>query len=151
MPQRAALTLAFLLALSAPAQATQVCGWLTETNKPHQEHLFTLWLQADGDADLLYAIGGEGVVTPNSKSHSPSSGTYILHRGKAESPWSFGTTVNPPARIDITVELHQTPTDVFSDAPTPLLAQFTFRRDVVESEKKSPPVFAKKQCAVLGK
>jgi hypothetical protein len=145
----AGLVLCLCLCLTARAQAKQVCGWLVETNKPDNEHMFDLWLQADGEMDFLYKIGGEGVVTDSSHSHSPSSGTFVLHAGKAEKPWGFGTTLNPPAKIDISIELHQNPADIFSDAPTPLLAKFSFRRDVPESEKKAPPTLAKKQCTAL--
>jgi len=149
MPLRFVAGLMLCFCLTARAQAKEVCGWLVETNKPDNEHSFDLWLQADGEMDFLYKIGGEGVVTESGKSHSPSSGTYVLHAGKAEKPWGFGTTVSPPAKIDISVELHQMPADIFSDAPTPLLAKFSFRRDVPESEKKAPPTLAKKQCTAL--
>ena len=151
MPHRIAATLALLLALGGQANATEVCGWLKETVKRDQFHMFELWLQADGETDFLYQITGAGIVTASMKSHSPGSGTYVLHPRKAEKVWGFGTTLNPPGTIDIGIELHQTPADIFNDAPTPLLAQFSFRRDVPASEKKPPATLAKKQCAAMGK
>jgi hypothetical protein len=151
MLHRIAATLALLLALGGQANATQVCGWLKETLKRDRLLEVELWLEADGETDFLYRIGGDGIVTTSGKSNSPGSGTYVLHARKPEKPWAFGSTLDPPGKIDITVELHQTPADIFSDAPTPLLARFTFRRDVPATEKKPPPTLAKKQCVVMGK
>jgi hypothetical protein len=145
----AAVGLALVLGAAAPAQATQICGWLKETNQPDDVHEFALWLKSDARVEFLYQIGGKGVVTPSGSSHSPSSGTYSLDPGRPESPWHFGTNVEAPATIDIIVELHQKPADIFSDAPTPLLARFAFERSVPESERKAPPVLAKQQCATL--
>lgn len=145
--------LALCLVWTAQAQekskAPQVCAWIVETKEPDDLHQFNLWLEANSDVDFLYVIGGAGVITPSGKSHSPSSGTFNLHARKAEKPWGFGTTANPPAKVDITVELRQTPTDIFSKVETPLLARFVFRRDIPESEKAVPPIFAKRQCAPL--
>jgi hypothetical protein len=151
MLTRIAAALVLLLAFDAEAQATEVCAWLKETVKRDQLYMFELWLQADGETDFLYQITGAGIVTEGSKSHSPSSGTYVLHPRKAEKPWEFGATLNPPGTIDIGVELHQTPKDIFSNNPTPVLAQFSFHREVPASEKKPPTTLAKKQCATLAK
>lgn len=151
MLARIAATLVLLLALGGQAHATEVCAWLKETLKRDHVYMLELWLQADGETDFLYQITGAGIVTEGSKSHSPGSGTYVLHPRKAEKPWSFGATLNPPGTIDIGVELHQTPADVFDDTPTPILAQFSFHREVPASEKKPPATLAKKQCATLGK
>jgi hypothetical protein len=147
----AALT--FSLAISARAQdnpkPAQVCAWIVETKEPNDVHHFALWLQADAELDFRYVIGGQGIVTESGKSHSPSSGTLVLHAGKAEKPWGFGTTMETPAKVDITVELRQTPADIFSKEATPLLAKFSFRREAPESEKSAPRTLAKKQCAVV--
>jgi len=147
--------LSFLFCVTLRAQdkskPAQICAWIVETNKPDDVHQLDLWLQSDRDLDFYYVIGGEGIVSDSSKSHSPSSGTFVLHAGKADKPWAFGANVNAPAKIDISVEVRETPTDIFSKAETPLIAKFVFRRDVPESEKSSPPVFAKKQCAAVKK
>jgi hypothetical protein len=63
--------------------------------------------------------------------------------------WGIGSTFNPPGKIDITLELHKTPADIFSKEPTPLLAKFSFQREVPASEKKAPKTLAKKQCATV--
>jgi hypothetical protein len=131
------------------SKAPQVCAWIVETKDADKVHQFDLWLEADAEVDFLYVIGGAGVITPSGKSHSPSSGTYNLSPHKAEKPWGYGTSVNSSAKIDITVDLRQTPTDIFSKVQTPLLAKFLFRRDIPESEKAVPPIFAKRQCAPL--
>ncbi len=41
------------------------------------------------------------------------------------------------------------PADVFSDAPTPVLATFMFKRDVPQSEKAPAKTFARNQCAAV--
>src|SRR5689334_19555333 len=65
------------------------------------------------------------------------------HHGHSErSPVHHRRQLNPPGTIDIGTELHQTPADIFNDAPTPLLAQFSFRRDVPAWEKKPPATLA---------
>jgi hypothetical protein len=99
--------------------------------------------------EFLYQIGGTGMVDASSKSHSPGSGTFALHKGKAATMWGLGATFNPPGTIDISVELHQMPADIFSKESTPLLAQFSFQRNVPESEKRAPRTLAKKQCATV--
>jgi len=151
MLTRIAAALALLLVFGEPAAATEVCAWLKETVKRDHFYMLELWLQADGETDFLYQITGAGIVTEGSKSHSPGSGTYVLHPRKAEKPWEFGTTLNPPATIDIGIELHQTPADIFDDTPTPILAQFMFHREVPATEKKPPATLARKQCATLAK
>jgi hypothetical protein len=146
---RLAAGLLLTLSFAARSQTVQVCGWMVESVKPENVYQFDVWLQTDGELSFFYKMSGAGVVSGSNKTHSPGSGTYALHAGKAEKPWGFGTTVDPPAKIDITIELHETPTDIFSDAPTPLLAKFDFRRDVPGSETKPPMTLAKKQCVVV--
>jgi hypothetical protein len=140
-----------LLTLSSAAlsQTVQVCGWMVESVKPENVYQFDVWLQTDGELSFLYKMSGAGVVAGSNKTHSPGSGTYVLHAGKAEKPWGFGTTLYPPAKIDITIELHEMAADIFSEAPTPLLAKFDFRRDVPESETKPPATLARKQCLAV--
>ncbi|MGD0192382.1 MAG: hypothetical protein ABSD74_16720 [Rhizomicrobium sp.] len=137
------------VASAAPAGAAQICGWLVESNEPEDVRGLTLWLQSDADVDFLYAIGGKGIVNGMGYANSPAKASYTLHAGHAEAPWHGGGTLDAPAKIDITVELHQTPADIFSDAPTPLLAKFAFARNVPASEKKPPATLAKKQCAIV--
>ncbi len=139
----------FLFCWTIPAQAAQVCAWMKETVKSDDEHYFELWLQADSETEFLYQIGGKGVVTASLTANSPTSATYSLNAEKAEKVWAYGSTLTPPGKIDFSVELHQMPVDIFSDAPTPLLAKFVFQRDVPQSEKQAPATLAKKQCAVL--
>jgi hypothetical protein len=50
----------------------------------------------------------------------------------------------------VIAELRAIPADIFSEAETPLLASFTFRREIPEGETKPPKTFATKQCATLG-
>jgi len=138
-----------LLPLAARAQNTQVCGWLIETGKAEEPYMFDIWLQADAPLDFYYKIGGAGIVADGLKAHSPGSGTFSLKAGKAEKVWGFGSTLYPPAKIEFTIELHQTPADIFSKEPTPLLAEFSFRRSIPETEKKPPPTLAKKQCSAV--
>jgi hypothetical protein len=129
-----------VLALLVPIQPqsslkpTQLCAWIVETRDDDFQN-FNLWLQADREIEFFYVIGGEGVVRSSGKSHSPSSGTYVLDPGKPEKPWGFGTNPGGPATVDIIVEIHQKPADIFSKAATPLFAKFTFRRTIPESEK----------------
>jgi hypothetical protein len=138
--------LILLVPLSAPAHATQVCAWLTESNEPDRVRELTLWLQADTDVGFLYKVGGRGIVTDSGESNAPTSATYILHAGQADSPWHYGSTLEPPGKIDISLAIHRMPTDVFSTAPEPLLAKFAFARDVPAGEKAPPATLANKQC-----
>ena len=149
MSKRLVAFCVLLLCWAAPVQATTVCAWMKETVDSDQMHNFDLWAQADGDVDFLYQIGGRGVVTESMTANSPGSGTYSLHAGIAEKMWGYGSTLDPPGKIDFSVELHRTPKDIFSDAPTPLLARFVFRRDVPASETRAPATLAKKQCVVM--
>ena len=146
---RALLASLAVLAAAGPAQAAQVCAWMDETIGADDYHELTLWLEADGEVDFLYRIGGEGLSSEGMKAHSPNSGTFVLRRGERKQPWGFGVTLNPPGEIDVVVELRATPKDVFSDAETPLLAAFTFRRHIPDGETKPPADLAKKQCAAL--
>jgi hypothetical protein len=98
---------------------------------------------------FLIKIDGQGIVDDSGKSNSPETATYSLTAGKAEKVWGVGSTLEPPGAIDETVELHKTPTDIFSDAPTPLLAKFAFQRKIPSNEKTPPKMFAKMQCETL--
>lgn len=149
MTKRCIASSLLCIALCAPAQAAQVCAWMTEKNKPDDVHAFELWLSADKEIEFLYKLDGDGITGDGFKAHSPSSGTFVLQPGKPDKPWGFGTTMPQPGKIDITIELHQKPADIFDETPTPLIAQFAFRRDVPATEKKAPPVLTKKQCAPL--
>jgi hypothetical protein len=145
-----AVCLAGLMLASAQSskKPAQVCGWILETRDDRFQN-FDLWLEADREVSFLYVIGGQGIVRESGKSHSPSRGSYVLHPGRAEKVWGYGTNPGGPAKVDITVELHQAKADIFSEAETPLLATFSFRRDIPEAEEKPPATFAKKQCAAL--
>lgn len=136
------------LAAAAPAHSAQVCAWLIETRDPAENfHEVALWLQADQDADIYYMIKGEGLKEDDGgRSHSPSRGTFILHRNKAEKPWGFGATLYPPGEVDIVAEVHAWPADIFSDDEPPLLAAFPFHRKVPEGEETPPTDLAQKQC-----
>ena len=149
MSKRLVAVCVLIVCWTAPAQATQVCAWMKETVQSENEHDFELWLQADNKVDFLYQIGGKGVVTASLTDNSPASATYSLDAGVAEKVWGTGSTLDPPGRIDFSVELHQMPTDIFSDAPTPVLARFVFQRNVPQSERLAPATLARKQCAVL--
>ena len=140
------LGLGLALGLGGRAEARQVCAWLVEKAEKEDLHQFDLWLQADTRMDFFYKIGGTGVTGDRFRAHSPNTGTYLLEPGKAERPWGVGTTMPSHAKIDITIELHQTPTNIFSDAPTPLIVAFSFARTVPASEKKVPAALAAKQC-----
>lgn len=146
---RAALTGLALAAAAGPANAVQVCAWIDETIGEDDYRELTLWLEADGEADFLYKIGGDGLRDESSHAHSPNSGTFVLHAREARSPWGFGVTLTPPASIDVVVDLRATPKDIFSDAETPLLAGFTFKRQIPEAETRPPTTLAARQCAAL--
>ena len=141
--------LALVCSTSVQAEAAQVCAWLLETNQPDDVRMLNLWLQSDSDVDFLYQIGGDGIVTGSGRANSPSSATFSLIAGKAERAWGFGATFDAPGKIDVTVDLHKIPADIFSDAPTPLLARFSFQRDIPTSETKPADLLAKKQCTPL--
>lgn len=142
------LVIVALLA-ATPVHATEICGWLTETVDAENVHEFALWLQSDGEADIYYMMKGEGLTSEGMTFYSPSKGTYVLHPGRAAKPWGFGGTLNPPGDIDIIAELHAVPADIFADDEPPLLATFTFKRQVPEDEKTPPKAFATKQCATV--
>jgi len=146
---RAALASLAVLAAAGPAHAAQVCAWMDETIGEDDYHELALWLEADTDFDFYYKIKGEGLRSEDMRAHSPNSGTFFLHPRKPDKPWSFGSTLTPPGDIDVVIELRAMPKDVFSDAETPLLASFTFKRAVPEGETKPPKDFAKRQCATL--
>lgn len=144
-----AAILALGLLGAAPAQAGQVCAWLVETNKPDDVRDLALWLQSDFEFDFFLKIGGKGLVTESMTSNSPSTATFVLHAGQADKPWGYASTFEAPGTIDITAELHVMPTDIFSDAPTPLLAEFTFHRDAPAGETKPPALLAHRQCKTV--
>ena len=137
-------------ALAGPAHAVQVCAWIAETIGEDDYHELKLWLEADGELNFYYMIKGEGLSGDGMKAHSPNRGTYFLRAGKADSPWTFGATLSPPGVIDVVAEVRAKPADIFSDDEPPLLAAFTFHRDVPEGETAAPKTFAAKQCATLG-
>jgi hypothetical protein len=136
-------------ALTGEAQAMQLCGWIVETNEENDVHKLTLYLSSDKEIEFLYKIGGRGIVDGMGHTHSPAKGTFLLHDGQTDSPWSFGATLTAPGKIDVIVEIHEKPESIFDEKPTPILATFKFQRAVPESETKAPPVFAKKQCVTL--
>ncbi|HET6971362.1 MAG TPA: hypothetical protein VFH92_09570 [Phenylobacterium sp.] len=146
---RALLLLAAAALFTAqPARAAQVCAWLTETVDAEQTHQFDLWLEADADADILYAMTGQGIVTEGSRMYSPGSGTYSLHARRAERVWGFGGTLDPPGDVDIVAEIHEKPASIF-DETSPLIAAFPFQRHVPEDEKAPPTDFQQRRCAPL--
>ncbi len=140
-------SLGLVCLLAIPAQAGQVCAWLVETNQPDDVRELALWLQSDTRLDFLLKIGGKGISTESMTSNSPSTATFVLDPGEPAKAWGYGATLDPPGTIEITAELHVMPADIFSDAPTPLLAGFRFQRDIPAGETKPPATLAKKQCA----
>jgi len=138
-----------LCALTLPVHAAQICAWIVESDEPDRVRVLTLWLQSDTDVDFLYKVDGEGIVTHSGESNSPTSATFNLHAGEPQTPWHYGAMLDSVARIDISVEIHAQPTEIFSDTPPPLLAKFSFARAVPENEKKPPATLAKKQCASI--
>lgn len=142
--------LALVVAASAvPAHAGQLCGWLIETLGDDELHQFELWLQAEGDTDIVYRMSGEGIVTASSRAYSPGGGSYALHARKAVKVWGFGTTLYSPADIDIVAEIRRPPKSVFSDEETPLLATFSFQRHVPQGETAPPQPFGSRQCVAV--
>jgi hypothetical protein len=135
-------------AVAMPVGATQVCAWMVEKTGADDLHEVELWMQADGEVRFTYQMAGEGMVTPTSRMYSPGSGTYVLHPGVAAKPWGFGATLSPPGKIDMIAEMHA-PTKSIFDPPGPLLASFTFRRNLPAGEKKAPPVLAVHQCQTV--
>jgi hypothetical protein len=146
--------IAFLIALGAAqaaagsASAAQVCAWMKETTQENDVRHLELWLQSDTRLNFTYEIGGDGLADASGHSNSPSSGSFNLQPGQAETPWSFGATFNPPGRIDVTVTLHA-PTPSIFDPPGPVIAAFIFRRDVGEGERAPPPTLAARQCVAV--
>ncbi|HUO97190.1 MAG TPA: hypothetical protein VMU01_00895 [Rhizomicrobium sp.] len=138
-----------MLAWATPCHAAQVCAWMKESVENGNDHHLQVWMQADAHIEFLYKIGGQGVVDASGSSNSPASATYMLDPGRAESVWEGGGTLNPPGKIDVSLEVHEWPKDIFSKAPTPLLAAFKFQRNVPAGETKPPATLAKKQCAAV--
>jgi len=146
---RFAAALLFCLAFCGQADARQVCAWLVETAKPGGSHDLDVWMQADTRIDFLYQIGGRDITGEGFRAHSPGSGTFVLDPGKPTKVWGFGATMPSPGKIDISVELHRTPKDIFSKEATPLIAGFSFARDVPARETRVPPILARKQCKTV--
>ena len=137
------------VSFSAPARAAKLCGWMVESEEPDDVRKLKILLSSDADVDFFWKIGGKGIVVPGNTGNSPSDGSFTLHAGQTDSPWSYGQTLEPPGQIDVNIEIHQMPADIFSDKPTPLWANFVFRRNVPANEKKPSAIFAKKQCATV--
>ncbi len=144
----AALALTAAVAVSGPARAAQLCGWLTEKVSADDVHDFALWLQSDSDIAFFYKMSGKGVVTPSGSSYGPGSGTFSLRPGRPQNPWGYGTNISQ-GDIDIVAEIHETPKSVFDDTESPLLVTWVFQRHVSANEKKPPTDFAKHQCITV--
>ena len=129
------------------AHAARICAWIVESNQADDVRQLDLWLQSDADINFLIKVDGDGIVDGSGKSNSPESATYNLTASKAEKVWGFGSTLAPPGMIDETVELHRMPADIFSDAPTPLMARFAFQRKIPANEKAPSNKLSTKQCA----
>ena len=140
---------ALLAMAAAPAQAAQICAWMLETAEADDVRALELWLEADADMQIYYQLAGEGLVTESMRAHSPSSGTFVLHKGKPDKPWGFSATLTPPGPIDVVAEIRENPVDIFSDEPPPLMASFDFKRSVPEGETAIPPVLAARQCKTI--
>jgi hypothetical protein len=149
MLPRILVATALIAASTVSANAAKVCAWMVETEAADDERMLVLWLQSDADIDFFYQIGGRGIVTPGNTGNAPNDGSFQLHAGQADSPWKYGQTLEPPGKIDVTIELLKMPADIFSNAPKPLLAKFAFERDVPATEMKPPATLAKKQCATI--
>jgi len=145
---RSGLLAAALAALAGPVQAGQLCGWLVETIEDDDLHQFSLWLQAEDETDVVYAMRGQGIVTA-SRSYSPSSGSSSLPASLPVKVWGFGSTLTAPADIDIVTELRSPRKSVFSDEPTPLLARFSFQRRVAEHGGAPPRPFGARRCVIV--
>jgi hypothetical protein len=144
-----ALSVSFAVSFAVPVKAAKLCGWMVESEDADDERKLKIYLSSDAEVDFFYKIGGKGIVYPGNAGNAPNDGTFALHAGQTDSPWSYGQTLDPPGSIDVNIEIHQTPADIFSDKPTPLWANFVFRRNVPASEKKPPAIFMKKQCATI--
>ena len=135
-----------LLLCPAAGRAAEICAWLVEANQPENVRSFDIWLQSDADMVFLYNVYGKGIITSSGEANAPANGTYNLRAGNAQQVWNYSPTFYPPGKIDITVEIHKVPSDYYSSGPTPLLASFTFARNIPASEKSPPPILATKQC-----
>jgi hypothetical protein len=149
MLSKGIVALAFLAAFTATARATTICAWMIESNQPDQVREVDIWLQSDQDISFVYQVGGKGIITDSGHMNSPGSGTYSLKAGKAARPWGFGATLDSAGKIDISMDLHKTPSDATSFMLTPVIAHFAFQRDIPAGEKKPPATLAKKQCVVI--
>jgi hypothetical protein len=143
-----ALAAALALAISEPAHAAQLCGWLTEKVSADNVHDFALWLQSDSDIAFFYKMSGKGIVTRSGSSYAPGSGTFSLRPGRPQNPWGYGTNISE-GDVDIVAEIHETPKSVFDETESSLLANWVFRRHIARGEKAPPADFAKHQCITV--
>jgi len=100
------------VSFSAPANAAKLCGWMVESEEEDDVRKLTIFLSSDADVDFFYKIGGKGISYPGNTGNSPGSGTFTLHAGQTDSPWSYGQTLEPPGLIDVNIEIHQMPADM---------------------------------------
>ena len=121
---------------------------MVESEQPDDERMLKIYLSSDPCGFFLQGRRQRDRLSGNA-GNAPNDGTFTLHAGQTDSPWSYGQTLEPPGSIDVNIEIHQTPADIFSDKPTPLWANFVFRRNIPGSEKKPPAIFMKKQCATI--
>ena len=141
------------IGLAAAAQAqdkkpVKICAWIVETVDPDFRN-FEFWMQADSEFETFYVIGGKGVVRDSGHDSSPSSGILLLHPGRPEKLRLWGTSAGGPAKVDISIEVHQRTGPISDQADKPVIAKFLFARNILESEKAPPPSLAKKQCAAI--
>lgn len=144
----ALLRVLILLSLSMPcaeADATRLCAWMDESWEEDTLRL-KLWLETDQRASFHYGVTGSGLSDAHGRSHSPSSGTYVLEPGAADSPWGFAATIQPPGKIDIGVEIREFPKDIFDETPSPLIVAFAFERAIPDGEVQAPRSLAERQC-----
>jgi hypothetical protein len=144
---RSGLLAAAFAALAGPVQAGQLCGWLVETIEGDDLHQFSLWLQAEDETDVVYAMRGGGIVTAASQSYSPSRGSYALPARLPVKVWGIGTTLKAPAGIDIVAELRSPPKN--ADERTPLLARFSFQRRAPADGGAPPKPFGARRCVTV--
>jgi hypothetical protein len=135
-----------LLSGAVSAQATQVCAWVTESNQPGHMRTLDLWLQSDADIDFVYEVSGRGIATIGGDANAPKGSTYHLDPDQPRRAWTFTSSLYPPAKIEVLLNIKKMPTDVYSAAPTPLLAKFAFKREVPADETAPPDILAQKQC-----
>ena len=143
------LSAALTLALALPAQATELCAWLNESNQPGHMRVLDLWLQSDARMSFLYSISGKGIVSGPNAAITPATGSYSLVPGMPVRLWHFDATLYPPGRIDVFLETRKVATDYYSTGLPPVLATYAFKRSIPESETTPPDTLAKKFCAEI--